>query len=110
MENVDKKSFRTRSGPSKSVRRIEYLTESDDKGRCMFFLYWMANYHPGHPDGEYRVAERGQVFYADPMKYGFPRPEQVEDWNDVDPPDWRCALPSLDPDAVRCLECSPVEW
>ena len=59
------------------AERIEYLSKTDDRGRCSFLLYWMADYHPGHPDGENRVAERGQCFRADPRNYGWPRPEEV---------------------------------
>ena len=59
--------------------RIEYLSRSDQWGRCRFTLFWMADYHPGHPLGENRHAERGQVFYADPESYGHPRPEVLED-------------------------------
>ena len=59
--------------------RIEYITHTSDKlGRCMFFLHWMANYHPGDPAGEYRTTERGQCFFADPREHGFPRPDEVK--------------------------------
>lgn len=59
--------------------RIEYVTrKSDDLGRCRFFLHWWEFYHPGDPRGEYRLAERGQCFFADPRSYGFPRPEEVK--------------------------------
>lgn len=56
--------------------RIEYHSTTDTQGRCHFSLHWMAAYHPGHPDGEYRTAERGQHFFADPRKYGHIRPEE----------------------------------
>ena len=58
--------------------RIEYHGPSDSHGRCAFTLFWMADYHPGHPDGEYRTAERGQVCRADPRERGFPRPEDCD--------------------------------
>ena len=58
--------------------KIKYHSQSDSLGRCKFSLSWMATYHPGHPDGEYRIAERGQCFFADPHIYGFLRPEEVE--------------------------------
>lgn len=61
------------------VTRIEYHSKTDRLGRCSFTLYWMADYHPGHPDGEYRTAERGQCFFADPLKHGHPRPEDACD-------------------------------
>lgn len=58
--------------------RIEYHSLTDEWGRCHFSLHWMADYHPGHPDGEYRRAERGQHFNADPRSYGFPKPEDAK--------------------------------
>ncbi len=50
--------------------RIEYHSTTDTLNRCHFSLHWMAYYHPGHPDGEYRKAERAQHFFSDPHKYG----------------------------------------
>ena len=61
-----------------NARRIEYHSLSDDLGRCQFTLYWTADYHPGHPLGEYRTAERGQRFFADPTRYGFTRPTTAQ--------------------------------
>ena len=59
-------------------KRIEYLSSNDKLGRCSFLLYWVANYHPGHPDGEHGWRERGQCFYADPREYGHARrPEEL---------------------------------
>ena len=52
---------------------IKYHGETDSLGRCHFSLHWIATYHPGHPDGEYRLAKRGQHFFADPRKFGFPQ-------------------------------------
>jgi len=50
--------------------RIEYHDAGpDEQGRRRFTLFWMADYHPGHPLGEYRTAERGQVFWAKPARY-----------------------------------------
>jgi len=60
----------------KSKQRIEYQSATDKLGRCKFTLFWMANYHPGDPAGEHRLAERAQVFFADPREYGFPLPEE----------------------------------
>lgn len=54
--------------------RIEYHSQPDDLGRCEFTLFWMDDYHPGHPLGENRTAERGQCFFAKPEAYGFPSP------------------------------------
>jgi hypothetical protein len=58
--------------------RIEFHSNSDKQGRCHFSLHWMADYHPGDPDGEYRWAERAQHFRCDPRTHGFNRPEDVE--------------------------------
>lgn len=58
--------------------RIEYHSKSNDSGHCSFSLHWMADYHPGHPLGENRVAERGQQFHGDPRDHGFPRPEDAK--------------------------------
>jgi hypothetical protein len=66
----------TRLDGSETTRRIEYITPSDDKGRCRFWLYWWADYHPGDKYGEYRHGERCQIFFADPVTHGFPRPEE----------------------------------
>jgi len=57
--------------------RIEYHSKSDEHGRCSFSLHWLADYHPGDPAGENRIAERGQYFFADPRQHGHPRPEEV---------------------------------
>lgn len=62
-----------------STTRIEYYSQSDDRGRCSFALLWMADYHPGDDAGEHRLTERGQHFFADPRDYGFPRPEEVDE-------------------------------
>lgn len=59
--------------------RIEYHSKSDSLGRCSFSLHWMADYHPGHPDGEYQRRERAQTFFADPLKFGHQRPEDVKE-------------------------------
>lgn len=47
--------------------RIEVYEGPNREGNYHFALFWMADYHPGHPDGEYRTAERGQHFLA-PLK------------------------------------------
>lgn len=49
---------------STDTRRIELTSGPDELGRYHFTLYWMADYHPGHPDGEYATRERGQCFFA----------------------------------------------
>lgn len=41
--------------------RLEVLTGPNRDGDYSYFVYWMADYHPGHPDGEYRWRERGQI-------------------------------------------------
>jgi hypothetical protein len=44
--------------------RIAVHRGPDERGRYVYTRFWIADYHPGHPDGEYRRAERGQVFHA----------------------------------------------
>lgn len=44
--------------------RGEIHSGPDSLGRYSYTLYWMADYHPGHPEGEYRRAERGQCFFT----------------------------------------------
>ena len=46
--------------------RIEILSEPDRLGRVHYAKFWMADYHPGDPDGEHRWAERGQHFLGVP--------------------------------------------
>lgn len=36
----------------------------DGQGRYGFTKFWRATYHPGHPDGEHRLAVRGQGYFA----------------------------------------------
>lgn len=48
--------------------RGEIHSGPDEFGRYQYTIYWMACYHPGHPDGEHRLAERGQEYLADPHK------------------------------------------
>jgi len=45
---------------------IEILIESgpDSQGRYSFTIRWMADYHPGHPDGEYRRDWRYQCYHT----------------------------------------------
>jgi len=49
--------------------RIEIRGPIQADGRCHFVLFWMANYHPGDPNGEYGWRERGQHFYANPDRF-----------------------------------------
>lgn len=44
--------------------RVEIFSGPDEQGRYGHFRYWMSDYHPGHPKGEYRTAERGQVHFS----------------------------------------------
>ena len=44
--------------------RIEIVSGPDSLNRYTYVLVWCADYHPGHPEGEYRHAERAQVFFA----------------------------------------------
>ena len=43
-------------------RRIEIYGGPNKHGDYHFALFWVAGYHPGHPLGENRIAERGQHF------------------------------------------------
>ena len=56
--------------------RIEIHAGPNRNGAYHFTVFWMADYHPGHPLGENRWAERGQGFLANPDDYG-PREIQV---------------------------------
>jgi hypothetical protein len=49
---------------AKATRRVVKLSEPDRLGRYHYQVEWMAWYHPGHPDGEYRWAWRGQNFHG----------------------------------------------
>ncbi len=50
--------------------RLEIHSGPDNLDRYFYTLCWMADYHIGHPDGEHRRAERGQVFHGTiPEKY-----------------------------------------
>lgn len=51
-------------------RRIEIHEGPDERGRYMYSLFWYADYHPGHPIGENRWGERGQVFFGNPDVHG----------------------------------------
>ena len=46
--------------------RGEIYSGPDRYGNYHYALFWMANYHPGDPAGEHRLAERGQHFFGDP--------------------------------------------
>lgn len=51
---------------TKPPHRVEVHRGPDERGRYGYTLFWMTNYHPGHPDGEYGWRERGQVFFCVP--------------------------------------------
>lgn len=57
-------SIEIKAKPGSKYTRIEILDGPDGQGRYTHFRYWMADYHPGDPQGEYRRAERGQIFFA----------------------------------------------
>jgi hypothetical protein len=44
------------------THRIEIYEGPNKNGYYHIAEFWMADYHPGHPLGEHRVAERGQHF------------------------------------------------
>lgn len=50
----------------KAKSRIEVYEGPDSLGRYHYALFWIADYHPGHPNGEHRLAERGQHFFGNP--------------------------------------------
>lgn len=58
--------------------RIEVYAGPDTHGRYHYALFWLADYHPGHPDGEYRTAERGQHFFGNPDRHGVPPKRQKD--------------------------------
>jgi len=41
----------------------------DSFGRASFTVYWLTDYHPGHPAGETGIDIRGQVYFADPSRF-----------------------------------------
>ena len=55
-------------------KRIVYYSKCNADRKCSFAILRYADYHPGHPMGEYRRAERGKHFFADPVSHGFQRP------------------------------------
>lgn len=47
--------------------RVQLISQKPDSlGRYLYTLLWLADYHPGHPDGEHAIRERGQVFFDVP--------------------------------------------
>ncbi len=57
--------------------RIEIVSGPDERNRYVHFRNWLADYHPGHPDGENRTAERGQIFHS-----ALPSPEEMQTPNE----------------------------
>ena len=47
-----------------NLDRIEVYAGPDEHGRYHYARFWWADYHPGHPLGEHRRAERGQHFFG----------------------------------------------
>ena len=45
--------------PKTKYTRIEVVSGPDAMGRYVHFRYWLADYHPGHPDGENRSSRAG---------------------------------------------------
>jgi len=51
--------------------RVELHDEKPDRyGRYRYTMFWLADYHPGHPDGEHAIRERAQEFFAVPPAQG----------------------------------------
>jgi hypothetical protein len=46
--------------------RVEIMSEPDSRGRVHYAAFWIAEYHPGHPEGEHMTRERGQHFFGVP--------------------------------------------
>ncbi len=61
----------------KGYTRGEIHSSPNKEGKYSHTRFWMADYHPGHPEGEDRWAERGQCFLAE-----LPPHESVEVWVD----------------------------
>jgi len=59
-------------------RRIEIYEGPDRRGRFHYALFWWADYHPGHPLGENRLAERGQHFFGNPDAHDVPIKNQKD--------------------------------
>lgn len=49
---------------------IEITSGRNSEGKCAYNLHWLADYHPGHPEGEHRLGIRSQGYFADPIKNG----------------------------------------
>jgi len=49
---------------SSPIHRVEVYAGPNRGGEYHYAIFWMADYHPGHPEGEYRIAERGQHYLA----------------------------------------------
>ena len=49
---------------AKGYSRIEVHSGPDSHGRYCHTRYWLTDYKPGHPDGEYVTREVGQVLFA----------------------------------------------
>ena len=45
--------------------RIEIHSGPDKHGRFFHTRFGMTDYKPGHPDGEHKIREIGQVFFSD---------------------------------------------
>jgi hypothetical protein len=47
------------------MERITIESGPDERGRYHYVLEWVADYHPGHPEGEYGLRWRGQHFFGE---------------------------------------------
>jgi hypothetical protein len=47
---------------STQTHRIEIYDGPDRDGKYHYALFWMTDYSPGHPEGEYERRESGQHF------------------------------------------------
>ena len=62
-------------------KRIEILSGPNSHGDYAYIFFWVTDYHPGDSKGEYRIAERAQVFVA---PSGFVERHKVAPENVVD--------------------------
>lgn len=46
----------------KPPHKLVVNSEPDKDDKSMLTLYWMDDFHPGNPEGEDGLRERGQVF------------------------------------------------
>lgn len=58
--------------------KVEVHSGPDEDGKYLHTRFHMASYHPGHPFGENRIAERAQVFNST-----LPGDKEVSRWEGI---------------------------